>query len=209
MLVIGFGRFGQIVSQVLLAQQIDATVIDANARARPPGLALRLPHLFRRRHAPRRAARRRRGAGPIICICVDAKETANRIADLVMSEFPNAKLYVRSWDRAHTLELLAKGVDYELRETYEFGPALRGGNVAWARLRRRRGGRHWWRRSGAAMPTGSPLQRSGDLAAGLPVQPTPEPLSDRSGEATPAAATAQPRLRRSRYDDDLARPAAE
>ena len=31
MLVIGFGRFGQIVSQVLLARQIDATVIDANA----------------------------------------------------------------------------------------------------------------------------------------------------------------------------------
>ena len=28
-------------------------------------------------------------------------------------------LYVRSYDRRHTLQLLAKGVDYELRETYE------------------------------------------------------------------------------------------
>ena len=31
---------------------------------------------------------------------------------------------MRSWDRAHTLELLAKGVDYELRETYELALAF-------------------------------------------------------------------------------------
>jgi hypothetical protein len=29
------------------------------------------------------------------------------------------KLFVRSYDRRHTLELLAKGVDFELRETFE------------------------------------------------------------------------------------------
>jgi voltage-gated potassium channel Kch len=46
-------------------------------------------------------------------------EVANQIADLVLAEFPDARLYVRSWDRGHTLQLLAKGVDYELRETYE------------------------------------------------------------------------------------------
>ena len=55
----------------------------------------------------------------IICVCVDKADVANRIVDLVMHEFPAAKVYVRSWDRGHTLELLAKGVDYELRETYE------------------------------------------------------------------------------------------
>ena len=35
------------------------------------------------------------------------------------AEFPKAKIFVRSFDRGHTLELLTKGVDYELRETYE------------------------------------------------------------------------------------------
>ena len=35
------------------------------------------------------------------------------------AEFPGLKLYVRSYDRRHTLELLAKGVDFELRETFE------------------------------------------------------------------------------------------
>ena len=35
--------------------------------------------------------------------------------------YPDAKLYVRSYDRTHTLELRPKGVDYELRETFESG----------------------------------------------------------------------------------------
>jgi voltage-gated potassium channel Kch len=35
------------------------------------------------------------------------------------AEFPRAKLYVRSYDRRHALQLIAKGVSFELRETYE------------------------------------------------------------------------------------------
>src|SRR6185295_9029897 len=31
------------------------------------------------------------------------------------------RLYVRSYDRTHTLELRARGVEYELRETFESG----------------------------------------------------------------------------------------
>jgi len=58
----------------------------------------------------------------------------DKIVDLIESEFPDARLYVRSYDRGHTLELRAKGVEYELRETFESG--LRFGResepgVAW------------------------------------------------------------------------------
>ena len=49
------------------------------------------------------------------------RETTDRIVDLVRSEFPNARLLVRSYDRIHTLSLRARGVDYELRETLESG----------------------------------------------------------------------------------------
>ena len=52
-------------------------------------------------------------------MCVDKQEAANRIVDLVRAEFPGLKLYARSFDRRHTLELLAKGVDFEMRETFE------------------------------------------------------------------------------------------
>ena len=35
------------------------------------------------------------------------------------AEFPGTKIFARSYDRGHTLQLLAKDVDYELRETFE------------------------------------------------------------------------------------------
>jgi CPA2 family monovalent cation:H+ antiporter-2 len=172
-LVIGFGRFGQIVSQVLLAQQIDATVIDSDAeRVRQ---ASRFGFRIYFGDGTRRDVLRAAGAeqASIICICVDRPEVTTRIADLVMAEFPNAKTFVRSWDRAHTLELLAKGVDYELRETYEsallFGAdTLRGlgfdsatADAVAADVRQRDADR-------------LAQQRSGDIALGR--QPVPEPL---------------------------------
>jgi CPA2 family monovalent cation:H+ antiporter-2 len=125
-LVIGFGRFGQIVSQVLLARRIDVTLLDASAaRIRQ---ASRFGFRVYFGDGTRRDVLRAAGAerASIICVCVARREVANRIVDLVMSEFPNAKVFVRSFDRGHTLELLAKGVDYEVRETFESAILLGG-----------------------------------------------------------------------------------
>ncbi len=118
-LLVGFGRFGQIVAQVLLARNIDATIIDANAeRIRQ---AARFGFRIYFGDGTRRDVLRAAGAekASIICICVDQAAVTTRIAELALAEFGNAKVYVRSWDRAHTIELLGQGVDYELRETYE------------------------------------------------------------------------------------------
>jgi CPA2 family monovalent cation:H+ antiporter-2 len=118
-LVVGFGRFGQILAQVLLAKKINATILDASAaRVRE---AARFGFRIYFGDGTRRDVMRAAGAeqATMICVCVDKADVANRIVDLVMREFPAAKIYVRSWDRAHTLELIVKGVDYELRETYE------------------------------------------------------------------------------------------
>jgi CPA2 family monovalent cation:H+ antiporter-2 len=118
-LVIGFGRFGQIVSQVLLAQHIDATLIDASAeRVRQ---ASRFGFRIYFGDGTRRDVLRAAGAAQasIVCVCVAKPDVSDRIVEMVRSEFPGAKVYVRSYDRTHTLELLAKGVDYEIRETFE------------------------------------------------------------------------------------------
>jgi CPA2 family monovalent cation:H+ antiporter-2 len=118
-LLVGFGRFGQIVAQVLLARNVDATIIDANAeRIRQ---AARFGFRIYFGDGTRRDVLRAAGAekASIICICVDQAAVATRIAEIALAEFGNAKVYVRSWDRAHTIELLGKGVEYELRETYE------------------------------------------------------------------------------------------
>ena len=59
-----------------------------------------------------------------IAVCVDNREAANRIVELATREFPHAKLLVRSFDREHALELIAAGVDYQIRETFESAVAF-------------------------------------------------------------------------------------
>jgi monovalent cation:proton antiporter-2 (CPA2) family protein len=125
-LVIGFGRFGQIVSQCLLAEGVDVTALDNNAEMIQSatrfgfkvyyGDGARLDVLRAARAADAR----------LIAVCVEKSDTANHIVDIVRSEFAGVKLYVRSYDRRHTLQLIAKGVDYELRETFESALAFGG-----------------------------------------------------------------------------------
>jgi glutathione-regulated potassium-efflux system protein KefB len=118
-LVIGFGRFGQIVSQCLLAEAIDVTTIDNDPGMiqDAAGFGFKVYYGDGTRLDVLRAA----GAGDarLIAVCIDSREAASRVVDLVHAEFPGTKLYVRSFDRRHTLQLIAKGVDFELRETYE------------------------------------------------------------------------------------------
>jgi monovalent cation:proton antiporter-2 (CPA2) family protein len=118
-LIIGFGRFGQLVSQCLLAESVDVITIDNS------------PEMIT--NAGRFGFKVYYGDGArldvlrvaitadvrLVAVCVDKRETTDRIVDLVRAEFPGVKLYVRSYDRRHTLQLLAKGVDYEIRETFE------------------------------------------------------------------------------------------
>jgi monovalent cation:proton antiporter-2 (CPA2) family protein len=118
-LIIGFGRFGQIVAQCLIAQRLDITVIDndpemVTAAARFGfkiyyGDGTRLD-VLRAAHADK---------ARLIAVCVDKGETAEHIVDIVKANFEFVKLFVRSYDRTTTLALRARDVDYEIRETYE------------------------------------------------------------------------------------------
>lgn len=127
-LIIGFGRFGQVASQSLLARGFDVSLIDTDTemiRAAEPfgfkvyyGDGCRLDVL----HAA--------GAGEAraILVCVDKRDAANRIVELAKAEFPLAKLLVRSFDREHALKLVELGVDAQIRETFE--SALKFGEMA-------------------------------------------------------------------------------
>jgi glutathione-regulated potassium-efflux system protein KefB len=124
-LVIGFGRFGQIVSQCLLAEGVDVTTIDNN----PDMLESAARFGFKVYYGDGRRLDVLRAAGArearLVAICIDDPAAASRIVDLVRAEFPGTQLYVRSFDRRHTLQLFDKGVDFEMRETFE--SALRFG----------------------------------------------------------------------------------
>jgi glutathione-regulated potassium-efflux system protein KefB len=118
-LVIGWGRFGQIVSQCLLAEGIDVTTIDRDPEMiRQAG---RFGFKVYYGDGTRLDVLRAAGAGKVrlIAVCVDDRDSASRIVDLLKSEFPGSELYVRAYDRRHSLALIAKGVSFELRETYE------------------------------------------------------------------------------------------
>jgi monovalent cation:proton antiporter-2 (CPA2) family protein len=118
-LLIGFGRFGQIVSQCLLAEGIEVTIIDNDPEMiqQASRFGFRVYYGDGTRLDVLRAAST--AETRLIAICVDNRENASRIVDLVRAEFPGMQLYVRAFDRRHSLQLIAKGVDFELRETYE------------------------------------------------------------------------------------------
>jgi glutathione-regulated potassium-efflux system protein KefB len=118
-LVIGFGRFGQIVSQCLLAESVDVITIDNNPEM--IGNAGRFGFKVYYGDGARLDVLRVTITADVrlVAVCVDKRETTDRIVDLVRAEFPGVKLYVRSFDRRHTLSLLAREVDYEVRETFE------------------------------------------------------------------------------------------
>lgn len=120
-LMVGFSRFGQIASQILLAGGREVTIIDHSAaRVRQAaGFGFRIYFGDGTRLDVLRAAGIEKAK--IVAICTHKAEITDRIVDLVQAEYPNVKLYVRSYDRVHTLSLRARNVDYELRETFESG----------------------------------------------------------------------------------------
>lgn len=120
-LIIGFGRFGQVVSQPLLACDIDITIIDSDAqRVRE---AARFGGRIHFGDGTRRDVLRAAGAAnaSLIIVCVDKTQQADNIVRIVQSEFAQAKLFVRSYDRRHSISLLNTNVDYSVRETFESG----------------------------------------------------------------------------------------
>ncbi|MET0599055.1 MAG: monovalent cation:proton antiporter-2 (CPA2) family protein [Mesorhizobium sp.] len=120
-LMIGFSRFGQIAAQMLLSGGSDVTIIDHSAeRVRSAGkFGFRIYFGDGTRKDVLEAAGIRRAK--VVAVATNKREITDKVVELIQSEFPDAKLFVRSYDRTHTLELRARNVDYELRETFESG----------------------------------------------------------------------------------------
>jgi CPA2 family monovalent cation:H+ antiporter-2 len=120
-LMIGFSRFGQIASQILLAGGRDVTVIDSSAdRVRQAArFGFRIFFGDGTRKDVLIAAGIERA--DLVAVCTHKKEVTDRIIDMIQSEFPSVRIYARSYDRVHSLDLRKRGVEYEIRETLESG----------------------------------------------------------------------------------------
>jgi glutathione-regulated potassium-efflux system protein KefB len=127
-LFIGFGRFAQVVSQALLARGIDVSLIETDVEMIQAAGNFGFKVYYG--DGTRLDVLRASGAAQAeaILICVDKPDVADRIVTLAKSEFPHARLFVRAFDRGHSLRLVKAGVDYQIRETFEsalmFGGAV-------------------------------------------------------------------------------------
>jgi monovalent cation:proton antiporter-2 (CPA2) family protein len=123
-LIVGFGRFGQLVAQVLLARGVRLTILDNDV-----GRIEEAARFGARVHygdGTRLEVLRAAGAGRVrlIVVCTDRPEVTDRIVDLAREAFPGTPLHVRSYDRRHALSLLGRGVAQQQRETLESALAL-------------------------------------------------------------------------------------
>jgi CPA2 family monovalent cation:H+ antiporter-2 len=120
-LMVGFSRFGQIAAQILLAGGSSVTVIDDNPdrirQAANFGFRIYFGDGTRRDVLIASGIERAK----IVAVCTHKRETTDRIVELIRSEFPSARLFVRSYDRIHSLALRDRAVEFELRETLESG----------------------------------------------------------------------------------------
>ncbi|MFL0672622.1 MAG: monovalent cation:proton antiporter-2 (CPA2) family protein [Erythrobacter sp.] len=131
-LLIGFGRFGQIASQLLLARGARVSLIDNDpGRIRD---AERFGFKVYFGDGARLDILKASGAAEaeVIMVCIDDPDAALRIATLANEQFPTARVLVRAYDRGHAIALRQIGVDGELRETFE--SAIRFGGMGLAAL---------------------------------------------------------------------------
>ncbi|AQR62947.1 potassium transporter [Brevundimonas sp. LM2] len=118
-LVIGFGRFAQVVCQPLLARDVDVSIVDIDVDMIKAAGNFGFKVYYG--DGARLDVLRSSGAADAesILVCVDKPETADRIVELVQAEFPLTKLFVRAYDRGHSIRLIKAGVEYHIRETFE------------------------------------------------------------------------------------------
>ncbi|MGA0531199.1 monovalent cation:proton antiporter-2 (CPA2) family protein [Hansschlegelia sp. KR7-227] len=123
-LVIGFGRFAQVASQSLLARGCDISIIEIDVEMIDAAATFGFKVYYG--DGTRLDTLRASGAGEAraVLVCVDKQEAAEKIVELVKSEFPLAKLLVRAFDRGHAMDLVRAGVDYQIRETFESAMAF-------------------------------------------------------------------------------------
>lgn len=124
-LVIGFGRFNQIVCQALLARGLSVSVIDSDTdhiRA-----AARFGFKVYYGDGARLDVLRASGIANANCVIIGVgkPDRTEKIVEIIKSEYPLVPVFVRTFDRQSAVDLVKKHhVDYYIRETFESALSL-------------------------------------------------------------------------------------
>ncbi len=118
-IIVGYGRFGQTVGQMLLLQGIPVTLIDTDIEmidiAREFGAKVYYGD------GTRLDLLRQAGAAEaeLICFCMDGDQIQPETLDGIHSAFPKASIYVRVFDRRALVKLKKTSADFVVREVLE------------------------------------------------------------------------------------------
>ena len=118
-IIAGFGRYGQIVGRLLLAQDIPTTVLDHDAEMIETARSFGYRVFYG--NATRLDLLRTAGAATaqILVVAVDDVEQSLAIIDLAKEHFPQLKLVVRARDATHWNKLRDREVTLIQRELFE------------------------------------------------------------------------------------------
>ncbi len=118
-IIAGFGRYGQIIGRMLLAQGVAPTVLDHDADMIETVRAFGYRVFYG--DATRLDLLRTAGAATakILVVAVDSVEQSMKIIDLAKEHFPQLQIVARAKDVAHLNQLRDKGVMRVERELFE------------------------------------------------------------------------------------------
>jgi glutathione-regulated potassium-efflux system protein KefB len=118
-IVIGYGRFGQTVAQMLMAKGISLTLIDS----KPSQIELSGDFGMKVYYGDgtRLDLLRAAGAGDAraLLFCVDGSTLDGKKLEPILEAFPQASVYVRAFDRRHLMALDSVDVAGTYREVFE------------------------------------------------------------------------------------------
>ena len=118
-LIIGFGRFGQIACQPLLARGHTISIIETDIESirSAEEFGFKIYYGDGTRLDVLHAA----GANTACAIVVAINDAAatKRIVEIVKAEFSHVPVLARAFDRTAAIDLIHAGVDYQIRETFE------------------------------------------------------------------------------------------
>ena len=118
-LIAGFGRYGQIVGRMLLAQGVSTTVLDHDAEVIETVRAFGLRVFYG--DATRLDLLRTAGAATaaVLVVAVDDVGQSLKIVDLAQQHFPQLRIVARARDVTHWNQLRDRGVMQVERELFE------------------------------------------------------------------------------------------
>jgi len=118
-LVVGYGRFGQTVAQMLVAANIPVTLIDSDIEMIDVAAEFGAKVYFG--DGTRLDLLRQAGAdeAELILFCMDGDQLTADMLEGVHEAFPEAAIYVRGYDRRAVLQLKGSPARYVVREVLE------------------------------------------------------------------------------------------